>query len=388
MFELMDAFSQSATIKVMGVGGGGGNAVQHMVESGIEGVEFMCVNTDIQALKHMKAKTTIQIGSSITKGLGAGADPGIGRQAAMEDRERIQEAISGSDMLFITAGMGGGTGTGAAPIIAQIAKEMGILTVAVVTKPFGFERAKRMMLAEQGIKELSGMVDSLITIPNEKLLPVLGKQTSVLEVFKTANDVLRGAVQGIAELITCPGLINVDFADVRTVMSEMGMAMMGSGTASGENRAKEAAEAAVASPLLEDINISGAQGILVNVTAGLDLSIGELDDVGNTITSMASDDATVVVGTVIDSEMASGELRVTLVATGLGKKKEEVKPVPEVATIKPERTGEIDYAKLDQPTIMRSTATKKVMGDTIEMPVDKESMEYLEIPAFLRRQAD
>ncbi len=388
MFELMDAFSQSATIKVMGVGGGGGNAVQHMVESGIEGVEFMCVNTDIQALKHMKAKTTIQIGSSITKGLGAGADPGIGRQAAMEDRERIQEAISGSDMLFITAGMGGGTGTGAAPIIAQIAKEMGILTVAVVTKPFGFERAKRMMLAEQGIKELSGMVDSLITIPNEKLLPVLGKQTSVLEVFKTANDVLRGAVQGIAELITCPGLINVDFADVRTVMSEMGMAMMGSGTASGENRAKEAAEAAVASPLLEDINISGAQGILVNVTAGLDLSIGELDDVGNTITSMASDDATVVVGTVIDSEMASGELRVTLVATGLGKKKEEIKPVPEVATIKPERTGEIDYAKLDQPTIMRSTATKKVMGDTIEMPVDKESMEYLEIPAFLRRQAD
>ncbi len=386
MFELMDAFSQSATIKVMGVGGGGGNAVQHMVESGIEGVEFMCVNTDIQALKHMQSKTTIQIGSSITKGLGAGADPGIGRQAAMEDRERIQEAISGSDMLFITAGMGGGTGTGAAPVIAQIAKEMGILTVAVVTKPFGFERAKRMMLAEQGIKELSGMVDSLITIPNEKLLPVLGKQTSVLEVFKTANDVLRGAVQGIAELITCPGLINVDFADVRTVMSEMGMAMMGSGTATGENRATEAAEKAVASPLLEDINIAGAQGILVNITAGLDLSIGELDDVGNTITSMASDDATVVVGTVIDSEMASGELRVTLVATGLGKEKQELQPVPEIASIKPERNGEMDYSKLDQPTVMRSS--KKVMGDTVEMPVDKESMEYLEIPAFLRRQAD
>jgi cell division protein FtsZ len=386
MFELMDAFSQSATIKVMGVGGGGGNAVQHMVESGIEGVEFMCVNTDIQALKHMQSKTTIQIGSSITKGLGAGADPGIGRQAAMEDRERIQEAISGSDMLFITAGMGGGTGTGAAPVIAQIAKEMGILTVAVVTKPFGFERAKRMTLAEQGIKELSSMVDSLITIPNEKLLPVLGKQTSVLEVFKTANDVLRGAVQGIAELITCPGLINVDFADVRTVMSEMGMAMMGSGTATGENRAKEAAEKAVASPLLEDINISGAQGILVNITAGLDLSIGELDDVGNTITAMASDDATVVVGTVIDSDMASGELRVTLVATGLGKKKEEVQPIPEVATIKRERTGEVDYAKLDQPTVMRTS--KKVVGDSVEVPMDKESMEYLEIPAFLRRQAD
>jgi cell division protein FtsZ len=289
--------------------------------------------------------------------------------------------------LFITAGMGGGTGTGAAPVIAQIAKEMGILTVAVVTKPFGFERAKRMMLAEQGIKELSGMVDSLITIPNEKLLPVLGKQTSVLEVFKTANDVLRGAVQGIAELITCPGLINVDFADVRTVMSEMGMAMMGSGTATGENRAKEAAEKAVASPLLEDINIAGAQGILVNITAGLDLSIGELDDVGNTITSMASDDATVVVGTVIDSEMTNGELRVTLVATGLGKKKVEAQPVPEVASIKRERTGEIDYAKLDQPTVMRNTS-KRIMGDTVEMPVDKESMEYLEIPAFLRRQAD
>ena len=386
MFELMDAFTQNATIKVMGVGGGGGNAVQHMVESGIEGVEFMCVNTDIQALKNMAAKTSIQIGSSITKGLGAGADPGIGRQAAMEDRERIQEAIADTDMLFITAGMGGGTGTGAAPVIAQIAKEMGILTVAVVTKPFGFERAKRMQLADQGIKELSGSVDSLITIPNDKLLPVLGKQTTVLEVFMKANDVLRGAVQGIAELITCPGLINVDFADVRTVMSEMGMAMMGSGTASGEDRAKVAAEAAISSPLLEDINIAGAQGILVNVTAGLDLSIGELDDVGHTITQMASDDATVVVGTVIDSEMSSGELRVTLVATGLGKDKTQVVPTPEVSEIKPEKNGQVDYAKLDKPTVMRGS--KKVVGDTIEIPEDKESMEYLEIPAFLRRQAD
>jgi cell division protein FtsZ len=388
MFELMDAFSQNATIKVMGVGGGGGNAVQHMVESGIEGVEFMCVNTDVQALKHMAAKTTIQIGSSITKGLGAGADPGVGRQAAMEDRERLQEAIADTDMLFITAGMGGGTGTGAAPIIAQIAKEMGILTVAVVTKPFGFERAKRMLLAEQGIQELANSVDSLITIPNEKLLPVLGKQTTVLEVFEKANDVLRGAVQGIAELITCPGLINVDFADVRTVMSEMGMAMMGSGTATGENRAREAAEAAISSPLLEDVNIAGAQGILVNVTAGLDLAIGELDDVGSTITEMASDDATVVVGTVIDSEMASGELRVTLVATGIGKSQAGLKPVPmaETSDIKPGKTGEVDYQKLDKPTVLRGA--KKVVGDTIEIPEDKESMEYLEIPAFLRRQAD
>jgi len=344
----------------------------------------------VQALKKMDAKTSIQIGSSITKGLGAGADPGVGRQAAMEDRERIQEAITGTDMLFITAGMGGGTGTGAAPVIAQIAKEMGVLTVAVVTKPFGFERGKRMALAEQGIKELSESVDSLITIPNDKLMPVLGKQTTVLEVFNTANDVLRGAVQGIAELITCPGLINVDFADVRTVMSEMGMAMMGSGEATGEDRATEAAVAAISSPLLEDIDIAGAQGILVNVTAGLDLAIGELDDVGSTITELASDDATVVVGTVIDSEMTSGELRVTLVATGLGKEKKQQKPDVSVATpiIKPEKTGQVDYTKLDQPINMRGTTSKKVVGDSIEIPEDKESLEYLEIPAFLRRQAD
>jgi len=389
MFELMDAFSQNAVIKVMGVGGGGGNAVEHMVNSGIEGVEFMCVNTDIQALKNMSSKTTIQIGSSITKGLGAGADPGVGRQAAMEDRERIKDAIAGCDMLFITAGMGGGTGTGAAPVIAQIAKEMGILTVAVVTKPFGFERAKRMQYAEQGIKELSNMVDSLITIPNEKLMPVLGKQTTVLEVFQKANDVLRGAVQGIAELITCPGLINVDFADVRTVMSEMGMAMMGSGTATGENRAKEAAEKAIASPLLEDVNIAGAQGILVNVTAGLDLSIGELDDVGRTITESASDDATVVVGTVIDSSIPDGELRVTLVATGLGKNPVKADSKPEIAAVKPDHRGKVDYSKLDKPISVRE-GNRKVAGDTVEVPDinNRESMDYLDIPAFLRRQAD
>lgn len=385
MFELMDAFSENAVIKVMGVGGGGGNAVQHMVDSGIEGVEFMCVNTDVQALKKMGAKTSIQIGSSITKGLGAGADPGIGRQAAMEDRERIQEAIEGSDMLFLTAGMGGGTGTGATPVIAQIAKEMGILTVAVVTKPFGFERGKRMALADQGIKELNETVDSLITIPNDKLMPVLGKQTSVLEVFIKANDVLRGAVQGIAELITCPGLINVDFADVRTVMSEMGMAMMGSGTSTGENRAQEAAEAAISSQLLEDVDISGARGILVNVTAGLDLSIGELDDVGSIITNKASDEATVVVGTVIDSDMSSGELRVTMVATGLGKDVRQGVS-PEVVTIKPEKTGEMDYSKRDTPTFLRQS--RKIAGDSIEIPGDKAGMDYLDVPAFLRRQAD
>ena len=382
MFELMDSHSKDPVIKVIGVGGGGGNAVQHMVSAGIEGVEYICLNTDVQALKKMDVRTTMQIGASITKGLGAGADPGIGRQAALEDRERIQEAIEGSNMLFVTAGMGGGTGTGAAPVIAQIAKEMGILTVAVVTKPFGFERSKRMAQADSGIKELANVVDSLITIPNDKLMPVLGKETSLLEVFEKANDVLRGAVQGIAELITCPGLINVDFADVRTVMSEMGMAMMGSGSASGENRAKEAAQAAISSPLLEDVNISGAQGILVNVTAGLDLAIGELDDVGTAITELASVDANVVVGTVIDSNMTDGELRVTMVATGLGKDK-ILSDVP-VSAVQPESNGEVDYKKLERPTAIR----KKIVGDSVEVPEDKDNLEYLEIPAFLRRQAD
>ncbi len=317
MFELMDAYSQNAVIKVIGVGGGGGNAVQHMVEADIEGVDFICANTDAQALKNMESRISLQLGSSITKGLGAGANPEIGRQAALEDRDRIIEVIEGSDMLFITAGMGGGTGTGAAPVVAQLAKELGILTVAVVTKPFPFEGGKRLHAAEAGMKELSQYVDSLITIPNEKLLTVLGKQVSLLDAFKAANDVLLGAVQGIAELITRPGLINVDFADVRTVMSEMGMAMMGSGVASGEDRAREAAESAINSPLLEDINLMGARGILVNVTAGMDMSIGEFEEVGNTIKEFASENATVVVGTVIDPTMRD-ELRVTVVATGLG----------------------------------------------------------------------
>jgi len=383
MFELMDTHSKDPVIKVIGVGGGGGNAVQHMVNAGIEGVEYLCLNTDVQALNKMDSKSTMQIGSSITKGLGAGADPGIGRQAALEDRERIQEAIEGTNMLFITAGMGGGTGTGAAPVIAQIAKEMGILTVAVVTKPFGFERKKRMEQAEAGIRELASVVDSLITIPNDKLKVVLGKDTTVIEVFMKANDVLRGAVQGIAELMTLPGLINVDFADVRTVMSEMGMAMMGTGSATGEDRAIKAATMAISSPLLEDVNISGAQGILVNVTAGLDMSIGEFDDVSRTITELASDDANVVVGTSLDANMPEGEIRVTMVATGLGR--EAVKEVlPPVTAIQPEINGQVDYKKLDKPTAIR----QKNVGAAVEMPQDKESMEYLEIPAFLRRQAD
>ena len=381
MFELMDNYSQNAVIKVVGVGGGGGNAVEHMLQQKIEGVDFICVNTDAQAMKNSSARTVLQLGSNITKGLGAGANPEIGRQAALEDRERIQEILQGADMVFITAGMGGGTGTGGAPIVAQIAKEMGILTVAVVTKPFPFEGNKRMAIAGAGIDELKTYVDSLITIPNEKLLSVLGKQMSLLDAFKAANNVLLGAVQGIAELITCPGLINVDFADVRTVMSEMGMAMMGSGRASGENRAKEAAEAAVASPLLEDVNLAGARGILVNVTAGLDMSIGEFEEVGNTIKAFASEDATVVVGTVIDAEMGD-ELRVTVVATGLGH--ESVLSNKQVKLVVDKKNnGEVDYGQLDRPTVIRNkAAADQYKGDS------NTSMEYLDIPAFLRRQAD
>lgn len=380
MFELMDSKSQSAVIKVVGVGGGGGNAVEHMVCASIEGVDFICANTDAQALERASSKTVIQIGTDITKGLGAGANPDIGRQAAMEDRDRIEEALSGSDMVFITAGMGGGTGTGGAPIVAQVAKEMGILTVAVVTKPFPFEGNKRMGVADDGIAELKKYVDSLITIPNEKLLTVLGKQVTLLDAFKAANNVLLGAVQGIAELITRPGLINVDFADVRTVMSEMGMAMMGTGVASGEDRAREAAESAVASPLLEDVDLSGARGILVNVTAGLDMAIGEFEEVGNTIKEFASDNATVVVGTVIDPEMHD-ELRVTVVATGLGRGAESVAEQP-VKLVVNKQKHDVDY---DRPTVLRNKA------GSAEVTADKagdNSMEYLDIPAFLRRQAD
>ena len=332
MFELMDAYSQNAVIKVLGVGGGGGNAVKHMVNTGIEGVDFICANTDAQALKSCNVRTALQIGCNITKGLGAGADPDVGRAAAMEDRDRILEVIEGTDMLFITAGLGGGTGTGAAPVVAQVARELGILTVAVVTKPFSMEGKKRLTVADQGINDLGKYVDSLITIPNEKLLSVLGAQTTLLDAFKSANEVLQGAVQGIAELITRPGLINVDFADVRTVMAEMGMAMMGSGGAGGEDRAREAAEAAISSPLLEDIDLSGARGILVNVTAGMDLSIGEFQQVGDTVKQCAADDATVVVGTVIDPDI-SNNIRVTVVATGLGQPLQAAKRPPEVKVV-------------------------------------------------------
>ena len=380
MFELVDAENSTAIIKVIGVGGGGGNAVEHMVSANIEGVDFICANTDAQALKKSTAKTILQLGHNVTKGLGAGADPEIGRQAALEDRDRIMDVLDGSDMVFINAGMGGGTGTGAAPIVAQVAKEMGILTVAVVTRPFTFEGKKRAEIADKGIKELTQFVDSLITIPNEKLLSVLGREISLLNAFGAANDVLLGAVQGIAELITRPGLINVDFADVRTVMSEMGMAMMGSGKATGEERARTAAEAAISSPLLEDVNLSGARGILVNITAGMDLSIGEFDEVGNTVKGFASDNATVVVGTVIDPEM-SGEMRVTIVATGLGQS-----AASEASRVKLVQAagGGVDYREFDRPTVMRNQPAEKKKGpDIVENDPD-----YLDIPAFLRRQAD
>lgn len=386
MFELMDSYSENAVIKVIGIGGGGGNAVQHMVKSGVDGVDFICINTDAQALKGTSAKTSLQIGCSITKGLGAGADPNIGREAAIEDRDRIQEVIEGADMLFITAGMGGGTGTGAAPIVAQLAKEMGILTVAVVTRPFAFEGRKRMSTGDEGIAELNKYVDSLITIPNEKLLSVLGKSISLLDAFKAANDVLLGAVQGIAQLITRPGLINVDFADVRTVMSEMGMAMMGSGTASGEDRAREAADAAIASPLLEDVDLTGARGILVNVTAGLDLTIGEFEEVGMAIKEFAADDAIVVVGTVIDPDM-SDDLRVTVVATGIGAGAAVKLNEPKVSLIqRNSKSGEVDYEDLDRPTVIRKKG-KRVVSGGAGVSLDGD-LDYLDVPAFLRRQAD
>ena len=387
MFELVDNIPQNAVIKVVGVGGGGGNAVKHMISNEVEGVEFVCANTDAQALKDVESRTVLQLGSNMTKGLGAGANPEVGRQAAMEDRERIAEVLSGADMVFITAGMGGGTGTGGAPVVAEIAREMGILTVAVVTKPFPFEGRKRMAIAEAGIKELQERVDSLITIPNEKLLAVLGKGTSLLDAFKAANDVLLGAVQGIADLIIRPGMINVDFADVRTVMSEMGMAMMGTGTATGENRAREAAEAAIRSPLLEDVNLQGARGILVNITAGMDLSLGEFSEVGDTVEEFASADATVVVGTVIDPDMAD-ELRVTVVATGLANTAETAaKSSAKVVVDNTRRsTGQVDYKALDRPTVMRTGA--RAAASARVAPTEEKDMEYLDIPAFLRRQAD
>ncbi|NLJ12465.1 MAG: cell division protein FtsZ [Gammaproteobacteria bacterium] len=396
MFELVDQTPQSAVIKVIGVGGGGGNAVNHMVANNIEGVEFICANTDAQALRDITARTILQLGTNVTKGLGAGTNPDVGRQAAEEDRERIAEVLQGTDMVFITTGMGGGTGTGAAPIIAQVAKEMGILTVAVVTRPFPFEGRRRLQIANEGIRALSEHVDSLITIPNEKLLTILGKDASLLSAFAKADDVLAGAVRGISDIIKRPGMINVDFADVKTVMSEMGMAMMGTGCASGPNRAREATEEAIRNPLLEDVNLHGARGILVNITAGPDLSLGEYAEVGSIIEEFASDEAMVKVGTVIDPDMRD-ELHVTVVATGLDARVEKpVKVVDNTNTLKVSTTvpamtpvldddKEVNYNQYDRPTTQRRAAGGAA---TASKPSNQEEMDYLDIPAFLRRQAD
>lgn len=383
MFEPME-LTNDAVIKVIGVGGGGGNAVEHMVRERIEGVEFFAVNTDAQALRKTAVGQTIQIGSGITKGLGAGANPEVGRNAADEDREALRAALDGADMVFIAAGMGGGTGTGAAPVVAEVAKDLGILTVAVVTKPFNFEGKKRMAFAEQGITELSKHVDSLITIPNDKLLKVLGRGISLLDAFGAANDVLKGAVQGIAELITRPGLMNVDFADVRTVMSEMGYAMMGSGVASGEDRAEEAAEMAISSPLLEDIDLSGARGVLVNITAGFDLRLDEFETVGNTIRAFASDNATVVIGTSLDPDM-NDELRVTVVATGIGMDKR-----PEITLVTNKQVQQPVMDRYQQHGMSPLTQEQKPAAKVVNenTPQTAKEPDYLDIPAFLRKQAD
>ncbi len=403
MFEILDASNQEAVIKVIGVGGCGGNAVDHMVDSGVHGVEFICANTDAQALKRGQAKTQLHLGNALTKGLGAGANPEIGRQAAIEDRERIADAIRGADMLFLTAGMGGGTGTGAAPVVAEVAKEMGILTIAVVTKPFGFER-KRVRIAQDGIEQLSQFVDSLIVIPNDKLMEVLGAEVTMAQAFKAANDVLRGAVAGISEIITLPGTVNVDFADVRTVMSETGMAMMGTGSASGVDRAKMAAEQAVACPLLENVELNNARGVLVNISGSPDtLTLGEIHEVMDTIAEFVADDATTIFGSVFDESMGD-TLRVTIVATGLGGVLSRKQPQPQARTVtqaqpQPQpftliRNGTdglpVDIgtpaaggygAELDTPAVFRRRPQQ------VEA-LRNSGVDTSEIPAFLRRQAD
>ncbi|MGY0618429.1 cell division protein FtsZ [Lysobacter sp. A378] len=402
-FELVENMAPNAIIKVIGVGGGGGNAVAHMVSNNVDGVEFITANTDSQAIKNCGAKLQLQLGTNVTKGLGAGANPEVGRQAALEDRERLMDAMEGADMVFITAGMGGGTGTGAAPVVAQLAKEMGILTVAVVTKPFPFEGRRRMQVALKGIEELSHHVDSLITIPNEKLITVLGRNATMIQAFRAANDVLLGAVQGIADLIVRPGLINVDFADVRTVMSEMGLAMMGSGSARGDDRAQAAAEAAVQNPLLDDVNLQGANGILVNITAGPDFTMAEFDEVGRTVEAFASEDATVVIGTVLDPDMQD-EVRVTVVATGLNRAVvRQARPGegnrPPIQLVRNATTGEPEFPMDDAIAPAMPSFGGSLRGSSSaassEMPSSAPAAaefgndtNYLDIPAFLRRQAD
>ncbi len=387
-FKLEDSVPHGAVIKVVGVGGGGGNAVDHMVRSGVEGVDFICANTDAQALRNASSKTVIQLGSQVTKGLGAGANPEIGRQSAQEDRDRIAELLDGADMVFVTAGMGGGTGTGAAPVVAEIAKELGILTVAVVTKPFPFEGKKRMRSAQEGIEELKEHVHSLITIPNEKLQAVLGGSTSLLDAFKAANEVLQGAVKGIADLIVRPGMINVDFADVRTVMSEMGTAMMGTGTASGENRAAEAAQAAISSPLLEDVDLRGARGILINITANESIALDEFSEVGDIVSELASDDANVIIGTAIDPDMGDN-ISVTVVATGLGAAAQQELKVVRGRQTPVTADGRVDYSDLDRPAVERKRAAQQAASGRGQQAVSTaEDLDFIDIPTFLRRQAD
>jgi cell division protein FtsZ len=384
-YELVDACSENAVIKVIGIGGGGGNAVNHMVDKHIEGVQFICANTDAQALRRLSVDTIIQLGAELTKGLGAGTLPEVGKQAAEETKARLKEVIEGADMVFLTAGMGGGTGTGAISVIAQIAKELGVLTVAVVTKPFEFEGKKKSKVAEDGIKELEKYVDSLIVIPNQKLLPVLGNNLSLMNAFKAANDVLLDAVQGITELITHPGLINVDFADVVTVMSNMGAAIMGTGSASGENRARVAAEKAIACPLLEDISLQGAKGILVNITAA-DMDLTEFNEVGNIMHAFASEFADMKIGTAINPDLGD-EIKVTVVATGMGQTAQVASPVK---LVQKAAAGEVKYDELEKPTVIRKN---KVEPRETRFGVQPKrdgntDLDYLDIPAFLRRQAD
>ena len=384
MFEFVES-DNGATIKVIGIGGGGGNAINNMINASLVGVDFIVANTDAQSLEVSKAHTKLQLGVNITKGLGAGANPEIGRSAALEDADQIRQALDGTDMVFVTAGLGGGTGTGGAPVVAQIAKEIGALTVAVVTKPFNFEGRQRMKTADKGIKELKETVDTIITIPNNRLLSLAAKKATFLEMLKKADDVLLYAVKGISDLITVPGLINLDFADVKTIMSEMGMALMGTGMSSGEDRATEAAQKAISSPLLEDVSISGAKGVLMNISSGLDLTIDEVQEASSLIQKEAHEDANIIWGTVLD-QSAGDELRVTVIATGIGEV--DVRPKPDLGVIQGSRRDD----DLEIPTFLRRN--RKIEDNATEhsrpmsykdLPIDEEE---LEIPTFLRRQAD
>ena len=383
MFQLIDQAAEGAKIKVVGIGGGGGNAVAHMRTQAMDGVQFICVNTDAQALSDITLSEALHIGRETTNGLGAGANPEVGRAAAQESRAAIAEQLAGADMVFITAGMGGGTGTGAAPVVAEVARELGALTVAVVTKPFKFEGKSRMRIADQGISELKEAVDSLIIIPNEKLMSALGSKVTLIKAFAEANNVLKGAVEGISDLITRPGMINVDFADVRTVMTEMGMSMMGTGRALGDERARIATEQAVQSPLLEGVDLKGAKGVLVNVAAGKDLSLGEFSEVGDLVAEYAAEDATIVVGTVVD-ETLGDEIKVTVVATGLSSTQQNVIPEPVLVVENREPKAKLDINTFELPEILKRTNLEALL-DKPEPEDPYADLDYLDVPTYLRR---